>query len=407
MKILLTGLSYKPHLGGIENSFFHIAKVYKELGHKVIILVGDKTLSGKGRLPEKEIIDDVNVYRFNRYKTEFSVFKSLIGFFDFIKSYFYVKKLNKKYKFDLILTRNAYVGLGVISALKGVKSVYIPSAVEKNQDHRLFCEFDGSLISAYFKYIFYNQVILRKASLFQRILLKKSDFCFVFSLNMKKQISQIASEYNSKISLIHPGVDSSIFFPPKDKILLRKKLDLPEKATIFLILGRIVKVKGIDLTIRAIAELNNSNTYLLIVGNGPEIKSLKNLAIELNIKENILFVNFTRKPNLFFQASDAFLMSSTYESFGQTILEAMSSGLPILGFKSDGNKVITATSEIVEHGVNGFLCEYSTSNFADLIRKFLSTPDQDLKRISYLNRKKVIENYSWEYFCKSLLKVSK
>ena len=80
MKILLTGLSYKPHLGGIENSFFHIAKVYKELGHKVIILVGDKTLSGKGRLPEKEIIDDVNVYRFNRYKTEFSVFKSLIGF---------------------------------------------------------------------------------------------------------------------------------------------------------------------------------------------------------------------------------------------------------------------------------------------------------------------------------------
>ena len=148
-----------------------------------------------------------------------------------------------------------------------------------------------------------------------------------------------------------------------------------------MILGRIVKVKGIDLTIRAIAELNNSNTYLLIVGNGPEIKSLKNLAIELNIKENILFVNFTRKPNLFFQASDAFLMSSTYESFGQTILEAMSSGLPILGFKSDGNKVITATSEIVEHGVNGFLCEYSTSNFADLIRKFLSTPDQDLKEL--------------------------
>ena len=139
-----------------------------------------------------------------------------------------------------------------------------------------------------------------------------------------------------------------------------------------MILGRIVKVKGIDLTIRAIAELNNSNTYLLIVGNGPEIKSLKNLAIELNIKENILFVNFTRKPNLFFQASDAFLMSSTYESLSNNI-RSNEFWTTHLGFKSDGNKVITATSEIVEHGVNGFLCEYSTSNFADLIRKFIYT----------------------------------
>ena len=169
MKILLAGLSYKPHYGGIENSFFYMAQIYKSLGHKVIIMVGDKTLSGKGRLPEHEIIDGIDVYRFKRYQTRFSTFKLFIGPMDFIRSYFYVKKLEQKYKFKMAVLRNAQVGLGVASALKCIKTTYVLSAVESIQDRKSINEFEGNKLYRWFKYKFYNQIVLRQATFFQRL----------------------------------------------------------------------------------------------------------------------------------------------------------------------------------------------------------------------------------------------
>ena len=71
-------------------------------------------------------------------------------------------------------------------------------------------------------------------------------------MNMKKQVSQIISKYDFKISLINPGVDTLTFSPSKEKAQLRKQLNLPENANIFIVLGRLVKVKGIDYAIKAI-----------------------------------------------------------------------------------------------------------------------------------------------------------
>ena len=100
-------------------------------------------------------------------------------------------------------------------------------------------------------------------------------------------------------------------------------------------------------------------------------------------------------------------MPSTYESFGQTILEAMSSGLPILGFKSNGSDVMTATNEIVENGINGFLCNFSVSDLSDILNKFLSLSRQELVKINEINRKKVSDHFTWDNFCKSLIEASK
>jgi len=407
MQILLAGLSYKPHYGGIENSFFYMAKVYSSLGHKVVIMAGDKTLSGEGRLPEHEIIDGINIYRFKRFQTRFAMFKLFIGPMDIIKSYFYVKKLEQKYKFKMAILRNAQVGLGVVSALKCIKTIYVLSAVESIQDRKSINEFENNKLFRWFKYKLYNQIVLRQATFFQRLLIKNSNSSYVFSMNMKKQVSQIISKYDFKISLINPGVDTLTFSPPKDKAQLRKELNLPENANIFIVLGRIVKVKGIDYAIKAISELGNPNSYLLIVGDGPETTTLNNLATELDIKEKVLFFPYTSTPNSFFQVADAFLMPSTYEAFGQTILEAMSSGLPILGFKSNGSDVMTATNEIVENGVNGFLCNFSVSDLSNTLSKFLSLSRQELVKINVINRKKVSDHFTWNNFCKSLIEASK
>ena len=100
-------------------------------------------------------------------------------------------------------------------------------------------------------------------------------------------------------------------------------------------------------------------------------------------------------------------MSSTYEPFGQTILEAMSSGLSVIGFKSDDNNVMTATDEIVENGVNGFLCDFGVDSLADSLEKLISLSPKEMEKMKFLNREKVSDHFSWNSFCRSLLEVSR
>ena len=68
MNILLANLTYKPHLGGIENSFYYIAKELISRGHTAVIICGDKTLNDDGRLPEYEFIDGIDEETFERLR---------------------------------------------------------------------------------------------------------------------------------------------------------------------------------------------------------------------------------------------------------------------------------------------------------------------------------------------------
>jgi len=89
-------------------------------------------------------------------------------------------------------------------------------------------------------------------------------------------------------------------------------------------------------------------THLVIVGDGPLYQTLSE-----QHQENITWTGFLEGEALTmaYASSDLFLFPSPTETFGNVVLEALSSGLPVIGANAGG------VGDLIEDGVSGFLCE--------------------------------------------------
>ena len=403
MEVLIANTAYKPHFGGVENSMFYMSQILRNLGHKVVIVCGDKTINGEGRLKRREVIDSVEVYRFKRLQTDYRIVKIFAALVDIYRSYTLVRNLYKEHKFAVSIVRDERVGLGVGLALKRHKVIYIVPGVIKNIGNKNYNYANNISAKNIINNISFYLLIIMQEHLNQKILLNLSTKVYVFSENMRKQVLSIKKSVYHKLDKINPGIDTKRFIPISNKDELKKTLTIPTNSFVFLLIGRLSEVKGFDLAIKAFSELNNYNGLLLIVGSGPELEKLIQISKELNLTAKVIFINQTSIAEQYYQISDAFIMSSTYESFGQTILEAMSSGLPVVGFKPDGINVMTATDEIVEDGVNGILCDFSVEALSDAMDRILNTNKDKLNEIARINRQKVESQYSWDNFCEQIL----
>ncbi len=173
--------------------------------------------------------------------------------------------------------------------------------------------------------------------------------------------SSIAASQSCKELGIHKvhtipflGIDVSTYSPKRrHRKWLEPWLSLQEKDNkILLFLGRLGFEKRVDLLIEAFARLKSqqSNYSLLIAGDGPVevVNQLKRLAERV---DDIHFTGFLvgeTKANVL-ASCDVFCSPSPYETFGRTVVEAMTSGIPVVTVDSG------AVSEYIIHGVNGYL----------------------------------------------------
>jgi len=100
--------------------------------------------------------------------------------------------------------------------------------------------------------------------------------------------------------------------------------------------GRLVHEKGVDVLLRAIAQA--PDVKLLIAGDGPEEKSLRELAAQLNIAQRVAWRGAMRSTEMpaFYRECDALAVPSRTlpnwkEQFGRVIIEAMACGVPVIG----------------------------------------------------------------------------
>ncbi|RJR38281.1 MAG: glycosyltransferase [Desulfobacteraceae bacterium] len=148
---------------------------------------------------------------------------------------------------------------------------------------------------------------------------------------------------------------------------------LPEEKGCFQILsaGRLVRQKGFDILIRAVAKLSPLNIRLTVLGEGEDRNDLLNLAERLGIKERVFLPGFQKNPYSWMHRSDLFVLSSRWEGFGHVIVEAMASGTPVLSTRCK-----SGPDEIITDGVDGILCEpESVEEMAGKIRFMISNPD--------------------------------
>lgn len=117
----------------------------------------------------------------------------------------------------------------------------------------------------------------------------------------------------------------------------------------FLMVSRLTKEKNIPLAIRAFAHVNKEypRIRLVIVGSGPEEKKLKLLATNYMIPAT--FVGWQNDLKPYWQKADAYLLTSNYEGYGRTVVDALCHGIPVV--MTD----VGAAGEIVKEKENGLI----------------------------------------------------
>ena len=142
-----------------------------------------------------------------------------------------------------------------------------------------------------------------------------------------------------------------------------------------------------------LASLKDKPWRLTIAGDGPQRVPLEALAVNLEISDRVSFLGFQDDMASVYRMADLHLFPSLRESLGLTILEAMAFGVPTLAFVSDNDKVQTASDEIIEHDVDGFLAK-NENDFRELLIGFLDNPPLLLQR-GENGRQKVLANHQW------------
>src|SRR5699024_2932296 len=92
-----------------------------------------------------------------------------------------------------------------------------------------------------------------------------------------------------------------------------------------------------------------TNSKLLLIGDGPEYTTIKKLVEELNLAENVLFLGKQNNISELLSIADLMLLLSEKESFGLVLLEGMACGVPGIGTDIGG------IPEVIEHDETGYL----------------------------------------------------
>jgi glycosyltransferase involved in cell wall biosynthesis len=187
--------------------------------------------------------------------------------------------------------------------------------------------------------------------------------------------------------VIYNGIDFECTGHQRDADLasIRAELNIPTGTRVVLVASRLEPEKQVDIAIRAFANQvrDNPDTLLLIAGQGSLLSDLQRITRDLNIEDSVQFIGFRSDIQILMSLSDVFVFTSPVDSFGLTILEAMSMGTPVIAANAGG------PSEIIDDGKTGFL--FLPGDVADLNRKLnvcLSTneivqvTEQAMRRIS-------------------------
>jgi D-inositol-3-phosphate glycosyltransferase len=197
-----------------------------------------------------------------------------------------------------------------------------------------------------------------------------------------------------KLHTIPCGVDLELFHP-RDRNSDRRALGLPPDQPVLLAVGRLERLKGLDILVEALAQLDDPRPLLLIAGgdaqSGEYREELRAKARDLGVDEDVRFlgpVAHERLP-MYYSAADVTVVPSYYESFGLVAVESMACGTPVVASRV-GGLVSTVTD-----GVNGYLIPWRCPEpFAEKLEVLLHNPE--LRANFSRSARRSVERFRWQ-----------
>lgn len=218
----------------------------------------------------------------------------------------------------------------------------------------------------------------------------------VYVPSQSTKVKLLSKNIHHDIDLWGRGVNPQAYTPAKrSRTLFKEQFQIKEK-NILLYVGRIAPEKDIQIvleTFQSLPEHIKKETHLVIVGDGPLLPALSE-----QYKTKVTWTGFMEGEQLaqLYASSDLFIFPSPTETFGNVVLEALSSGLPVIGANAGGVK------HLVNNGINGFLCE--PKNSEEFARYTSLLLEDHLLRLSFSSEaRRFAETLSWDEIFEKLI----
>ena len=383
MRIGLFTETYPPQINGVSTSLTMLKKALEEEGHTVYLVTSNPNSALKYDWDEEN-----KILKVPGIKT---------GIYDYRLSAVYPARVItkiKKWNLDIIHSHHEF-GIGNMAVILS-KEFNIPLV------HTLHTMYEDNLYyitRGHFQK--FSKGVLKR---FLKFYCVKE--CEELVVPTEKVYNWLKYDYKFKkdISIIPSGIDTSRFYRnnlDKETITsLKKHYKIKDKDYILLAVGRVAPEKSLDYLIKRMPDIvkKQSNIKLMIVGDGPELNKLKDLTISKKVEKNVLFTGKVTWDDMpyYYALGDLLVSSSTYETQGLTVVEAMASGIIPICIDDPAFKTMINT------GINGLLFKTKEEYIEDVLKVY---EDKNLRDNLKKNAKRRAEDFNAENYAKKLIEV--
>mgnify|MGYP004627264629 FL=1 len=385
MRVGIFTESYPPLVNGVSTSILMLEHALTKLGHEVFIITvsdnkKDYVLENNGHILRLPSVNLANCYD---YKMT-SVYP--------IKAVNMIKKMNLD-----VIHSNVEFTVGIFARVVSEQlSIPLVHTYHTNwEDYTHYITKNKKILDDICKKLLKYLMVFFEDKTVTELIVPSNKIYNLFKDKYK---------FTKNIHIIQTGIETSKFYKEnfnlKDINSLKKKLGIKKKDFVVMTVSRLAKEKSVDRIINNHKELvkKYSNMKLLIVGDGPDIDKLKDEAKSLGVSDSVIFTGKVPLSDIpiYYQLGNVFVTASKSETQGLTVVEAISSSLPIVAVKDD-----SFVNSVIED-FNGFVFT-DDEKYINSISKLYE--DKDLyNRLSNQSRL-LSEDFSSEYFALKVLKV--
>ena len=385
MRVGIFTESYPPLVNGVSTSILMLEHALTKLGHEVFIITvsdnkKDYVLENNGHILRLPSVNLANCYD---YKMT-SVYP--------IKAVNMIKKMNLD-----VIHSNVEFTVGIFARVVSEQlSIPLVHTYHTNwEDYTHYITKNKKILDDICKKLLKYLVVFFEDKTVTELIVPSNKIYNLFKDKYK---------FTKNIHIIQTGIETSKFYKEnfnlKDINSLKKKLGIKKKDFVVMTVSRLAKEKSVDRIINNHKELvkKYSNMKLLIVGDGPDIDKLKDEAKSLGVSDSVIFTGKVPLSDIpiYYQLGNVFVTASKSETQGLTVVEAISSSLPVVAVKDD-----SFVNSVIED-FNGFVFT-DDEKYINSISKLYE--DKDLyNRLSNQSRL-LSEDFSSEYFALKVLKV--
>ena len=362
LKIAIVTETWSPEINGVALSLLQLCKGLQKQGHKILLIRPEQKQSCQEFLPNKECL--VKAQSIPKYPS------LQFGWPQFLK----VSNALDTFAPNVVhIVTEGPLGLSVLQAAKA-KGIPVSSGF-----HSPFQEF-----SRFFDLAF----LVKPIQHYLRWFHNNTQMTCIPSKETEYILRQFG--VSCPLVVVGRGVDIACFSPEHYSNVLRQQWKATSETTVMLYVGRLSPEKEIDVVVNAYLAMKQrakQDIKLVIVGDGPDRGRLETLCQG----SDVVFTGVLTGLNLAqaYASANVFVFASQVETFGNVVLEAMASGLPIIAYDY-------ASAHLhVKHAETGWLSPLS--DVSSLIQSIYALPNNQQLKVMGLLARKTVQHIGWQY----------